>query len=120
MHQSASTRTDTLGKIGESGEASTLNSGLCVGIGSRKWSSQCGMVNQFGIWSASDFKSHVGGTMSFEGGKGSPMNISAKQKLNTESSTTVELVGVDCAPPLALWVPPFLMEQGCEVKENVI
>ena len=34
-----------------------------------------------------DFKSHTGGTMLFKGGKGSPINISAKQKLNTESST---------------------------------
>ena len=52
-----------------------------------------------------DFKSHVGGTMTFEGGKGSAINILAKQKLNAESSTVAELVGVDCMLPLALWVP---------------
>ena len=48
------------------------------------------------------------------------MNISAKQKLNTESSAVAELVGVDHAPPLALWVPLFLKEQGHKVQENVV
>ena len=57
-----------------------------------------------------DFKSHVGGTMGFKGRKGSPTNTSAKQKLNTESSTVTEPVGVDCTPPLVLLVPPFLKE----------
>ena len=58
--------------------------------------------------------------MSVEGGKGSPINISAKQKQNTGSLTTAELVGVDCAPPLAPWAPSFLKEQGHEVRENVV
>ena len=40
-----------------------------------------------------DFKSHVRGTMTFEGGKGLAIDVSAKQKLNTKSSTVVELVG---------------------------
>ena len=40
-----------------------------------------------------DFKSHVGATMIFKGGKGSAINASAKQKLHTESSTTADLVG---------------------------
>ena len=57
-----------------------------------------------------DFKSHVGGTMTFKGGKGSAINALAKQKLNTESSTVEEPVGVDFIPPLTLWVPPFLKE----------
>ena len=61
-----------------------------------------------------DVKSHVGGTVKFEQGHGSVMNISTKQKLNTESSTVAELVGVDQVLPLALWVPPFLKEQGHE------
>ena len=67
-----------------------------------------------------DFKSYVGRNMFFKGGKGSPINISAKQKLNTESLTMAESVGVDCVLPLVLWVPLFLKESGCEVKENVI
>ena len=58
--------------------------------------------------------------MTFEGGKRSAINISVKQKLNAESSTVVELVGVDCTPPLALWVPLFLKEQSHKVKENII
>ena len=67
-----------------------------------------------------DFKSHVGGTMKFKEGHGSVMNISAKQKLNTESSTVAELVGVDQALPLVLWVLLFLKEQGHDVKENIV
>ena len=58
--------------------------------------------------------------MTFEGGKRSAIGISVKQKLNAESSTVVEPVGVDCTPPLALWVPLFLKEQGYEVKENAV
>ena len=58
--------------------------------------------------------------MRFKEGHGSVINVSAKQKLNTESSTVAELVGADQAPPLALWVPLFLKEQGDDVKENVV
>ena len=61
-----------------------------------------------------DFESHIGGTMKFKEGHRSVTNVSAKQKLNTESSTVAELVGVDQVLPLALWAPLFLKEQGCE------
>ena len=69
-----------------------------------------------------DFKSHVGGTVTFERGKGLAINISAKQKLNTESSTVTvaEPVEADCVLPLALWAPSFLKEQGHEVRENTV
>ena len=67
-----------------------------------------------------DFKSHVGGTMKFKEGHGSVINMSAKQKLNTESSTVAEPVGVDQVLPLALWVPLFLKEQGHDMKENIV
>ena len=67
-----------------------------------------------------DFESPMGTTMTVKGKKDLAINVSAKQKLNTESSSIAELVGVDCALPLALWVPPFLEAQGCEVKENAI
>ena len=63
------------------------------------------MDSAFGVHS--DFKSHVGGTMKFKEGHGSVTNTSAKQKLNTESSTVAELAGVNQAPPSALWVPLF-------------
>ena len=52
--------------------------------------------------------------MRFKEGHGSVINVSAKQKLNTESSTVAELAGVDN------WVPLFLKEQGCDVKENIV
>ena len=58
--------------------------------------------------------------MAFEGGKGLAIGVSTKQKLNTESSTTAESVGVECTLPLALWVPSFLGEQGHNVEENTM
>ena len=41
-----------------------------------------------------DFRSHTGASMKFGGGSGCPINASAKQKINTYSSTTSELVAV--------------------------
>ena len=57
-----------------------------------------------------DFKSHVGGTMTFKGGKESVINTSAKQTLNMESSTAAESVDADYTLPLTLWIPSFLKE----------
>ena len=54
-----------------------------------------------------DFKSHVRGTMKFKECSRSVTNASTKQKLNAKSSMVAELVGVDQAPPLVLWVPLF-------------
>ena len=76
------------------------------------------MDSAFGVHP--DFESHMGAMMTFKGRKGLAINTSAKQKLNTESSTIAVPVGVDCALPLVLWVPPFLEAQGHEVKENAI
>ena len=90
----------------------TLDAGN--GVHNVEWS----IDSAFGVHP--DFKSHVGGTMKFKEGHGSVINVSAKQKLNTESSTVAELVGVDQAPPLALWVPMFLKEQGYDTKENIV
>ena len=58
--------------------------------------------------------------MKFKEGHRSVINLSTKQKLNTESSTVAELVGVDQVLPLVLWAPPFLKKQGHEVKENIV
>ena len=88
----------------------TLDAG--TGVQNVEWS----MDSAFGVHS--DFKSHTGATVTFEGRKDLEIGVSAKQKLNTESSMTAELVGVDCALPLALWVPLFLGEQGCAEKKN--
>ncbi len=41
-----------------------------------------------------DMKSHVGSMMMFKGGNGAIIGMSAKQKMNTDSSTTAELAGV--------------------------
>ena len=67
-----------------------------------------------------DFKSHTGGVMKFKGGTGSVVNISVKQKLNTTSSTTAELVGVDQVLPIALWIPLFMEAQGYSISSNIV
>ena len=53
-------------------------------------------------------------------GRGCPINISSKQKINTRSSTEAELVGINDAMAMILWVRMFLEEQGFSVKDNVI
>ena len=67
-----------------------------------------------------DLRSHTGATMRFSGGKGCPISNSSKQKLNTSSSTTSELVAVDQVLLLALWVPLFMEEQGHKIDENIV
>ena len=59
--------------------------------------------------------------MSFKGGKGAVIRISSKQKLNTTSSMTAELVAVDQVMPMVLWVPLFMGDQGYNIqKKNTI
>ena len=58
--------------------------------------------------------------MKFKDGKGTPIQCSSKQKLNTSSSTTAELIGVDDMLLKMLWVPLFLRDQGYKVKNNVL
>ena len=119
VHKSQGAWSEGLEQTGEIDEVFTFDSQQRTDIGCRKWSSQCGMVSGFGIGVHPDFKSHVSRTMTFVGGKGSAINVLAKQKLNTKSSTVAELVGVDCTLPLVLWVPPFLKEQGHNIKKNM-
>ena len=64
-----------------------------------------------------DFKSHTGGVLTL--GKGAANTISAKQKLNTRSSTEAEMVGADDMTPPALWTMNFSEAQGCEVKTTI-
>jgi hypothetical protein len=66
-----------------------------------------------------DFKSHTGATMTFFG-KGAPITMSRKQKLNTRSSTKAELVGVDDAINMIFWTRLFLQEQGYRVEDNMV
>ena len=57
-----------------------------------------------------DYKSHTGACLSF--GRGCPVNISSKQKINTRSSTEAELVAINDAMALVLWCRLFIMGQG--------
>ena len=65
-----------------------------------------------------NMKSHTGGSMTM--GKGSIINISTKQKLNTKSSTEAELVGADDISSHLLWTNYFLQEQGYEIKNTIL
>jgi hypothetical protein len=64
-----------------------------------------------------DMKSHTGGAVSF--GRGAVMCKSAKQKLNTKSSTESELVGASDYLPYPIWGKKFLEGQGYALKENI-
>jgi hypothetical protein len=64
-----------------------------------------------------DFKSHTGGAVLF--GRGAVMCKSAKQKLNTKSSTEAKLVGTSDYLPYPVWGKKFLEGQGYFLKENV-
>ena len=65
-----------------------------------------------------DFKSHTGGCMMW--GKGSPISISQKQKLNSRSSTESELIAVDDLMDKILWTRLFLKEQGVQIEKNIL
>jgi hypothetical protein len=65
-----------------------------------------------------DFKSHTGASMTY--GRGAPITMSRKQKLNTRSSTEAELVGADDAINMILWTKLFLEEQGYAVQQNIL
>jgi len=87
---------------------------LCatVGLGILKWwvdASFCVHPNMQG---------HSGGGLSL--GQGFPIVSSRKQKLNTRSSTEMELVGVDDFMPLIIWTRLFMEAQGWDIKDNVL
>ena len=44
----------------------------------------------------------------------------SKKKLNTKSSTEVELIGADDAIPQMLWARYFLEAQGYGIDENIL
>ena len=67
-----------------------------------------------------DFKSHTGAMQHFIGGKGAMQNTSAKQKLNTSSSTMAASVGADRVLPMALWTPLFVEAQGHCIDKNKV
>ncbi len=66
----------------------------------------------------SNMRGHSGGGMTM--GRGFPISVSTKQKLNTKSSTESELVGVDNMMPIIMWTCYFLLSQGYGVIENLL
>jgi hypothetical protein len=61
---------------------------------------------------------HTGGGLTL--GRGFPILVSRKQKLNTRSSTESELVGVDDMMPIICWTCYFLLSQGYRIMENLL
>ena len=57
----------------------------------------------------SDYKSHSGACLTL--GHGTVLSISAKQKINTKSSTEAELYGVDDAMTFVMWMKHFFESQ---------
>jgi hypothetical protein len=66
----------------------------------------------------SNMRGHTGGCLTM--GRGFPISVSTKQKLNTKSSTESELVGVNDMMPIIIWTRYFLLEQGYRVVENLL
>ena len=61
---------------------------------------------------------HTGGGLTL--GRGFPILVSTKQKLNTRNSTESELVGVDDMMPIICWTCYFLLSQGYGIIENLL
>ena len=53
-------------------------------------------------------------------GKGAVNTISAKQKLNTRSSTEAEFVAADSVTPPAIWARYFIEAQGYDVDVTIL
>ena len=65
-----------------------------------------------------NMRSHSGEALTL--GHGFPISSSAKQVLNTCSSTESELVGVDDMMSLIIWSRNFLIAQGYVVIDNIL
>ncbi len=65
-----------------------------------------------------NMRSRTGGGLTM--GQGFPIVSSTKQKLNTQSSTESELVGVDDMMPIVVWSWYFLMAQGYGVTQSLL
>ena len=61
-----------------------------------------------------DFRSHTGAVAVL--GQGGVITMSKKQKINTRSSTTAELVGADDASTMMLWTGLFMEAQGYKMS----
>ena len=56
----------------------------------------------------------------FKQGRGFPVHVSRKQKLNASGSRTCKLVGADDVLPKNLWTPLFLKGQGHETTSDEV
>ncbi len=65
-----------------------------------------------------DWRGHTGAGMSF--GQGMVMSYSWKHKINTKSSTEVELVGVDDSLGYILWARYFMLAQGYDMDASLL
>jgi hypothetical protein len=65
-----------------------------------------------------DMKSHTDGCMMLD--KGTTYGASTKEKLNSKSSTKLELVGVSDMMPQVLWTCYFLKAQGYDVSNSIV
>ena len=65
-----------------------------------------------------DMRSHTGASMTI--GKGAPITVSSKQKINTKSSTEAEVVAVDDVMGHVMWTRYFMSAQGIEIKDNIV
>jgi hypothetical protein len=65
-----------------------------------------------------DMRGQSGGMVSL--GKGAIYVTSVKQKLNTRSSTEVELVAVYDVMPQMIWVRNFMIQNGIDVHNNIL
>jgi hypothetical protein len=63
-----------------------------------------------------NMRGHTGSEMTM--GRGFPISVSTKQKMNTKSSTESELCGIDDIMPIILWTPYFLLSQQYGAVEN--
>ena len=64
-----------------------------------------------------DMKSHTKMMMTM--GQGAASSNSTKKKLNTKSSTNIEIVGIDDEITLIIWSGYFLEEQGYQSRDNI-
>jgi hypothetical protein len=82
------------------------------GTGQLKWSVDA----SFAIHK--DMRSHTGAVLSL--GQGALMSMSLKQKINTKSSTEVELVGVDDAMNFVEWIQLFVEQQIKSINDDLV
>ena len=53
-------------------------------------------------------------------GRGCPVSLSSKQKINSRSSTESELIAVDDCMDKVLWTRLFLKSQGIDIQSTIV